>query len=181
MSEIPAWATERAVVLPYDPRWPERASGERTRLVELLGPWLADGVEHIGSTSVPGLAAKPIVDLMASVRDHTDGAVHGALTGDGWHLVPPELDERPWRRFFVRASGQRRVAHLHVVSAGHRRWRDQIAFRDALRADAGLAREYTELKRGLSDRHGGDREAYTAGKSEFVARVLRTYPGGYIP
>ncbi|SDN01467.1 GrpB family protein [Allokutzneria albata] len=183
MANFPAWAIEKAVVVPYQEHWAERASAEQARLVELLSPWLAEGVEHVGSTAVPGLAAKPIVDLMASVRDHTDRAVHAPLIEDGWHLVPPELDERPWRRLFVRpdAAGLHRIAHLHLVSPGHRRWQAQIAFRDALRADAGLAREYAELKRRLSADHGADREAYTAGKSAFVVRVLRTCPGGYMP
>ncbi|WP_086818797.1 GrpB family protein [Allokutzneria sp. NRRL B-24872] len=183
MADFPAWATEKAVVVSHQQLWADRAGAERARLVELLEPWLAEGVEHIGSTAVPGLAAKPIVDLMASVREHTDGAAHAPLLDDGWHLVPPELDERPWRRLFVRpdASGQHRVAHLHLVSAGHQRWRDQLAFRDALRANPDLLREYAALKRQLSASHGADREAYTTGKSEFVARVLQTCPGGYMP
>ncbi|GAA4029994.1 GrpB family protein [Allokutzneria multivorans] len=183
MADFPAWATEKAVVVPYRQLWADRAAAERVRLVELLEPWLVEGVEHIGSTAVPGLDAKPIVDLMASVPEHTDGSVHVPLLDDGWHLVPPELDERPWRRLFVRpdASGKHRVAHLHLVSAGHQRWRDQLAFRDALRADPDLTREYAALKRRLSADHGADREAYTAGKSEFVVRVLRTCHGGYMP
>ncbi|MCP3798330.1 GrpB family protein [Allokutzneria sp. A3M-2-11 16] len=183
MASFPAWANEKAVVVPYQEVWAARAAEERARLIEVLAPWLVEGVEHVGSTAVPGLAAKPIVDLMASVRDHTDDAAHAPLIDDGWHLVPPELDVRPWRRFFIRpdSAGLHRVAHLHVVSPGHRRWRDQIAFRDALRADTALASEYAELKQRLSADHGADREAYTAGKSEFVGRVLRACSSGYMP
>ncbi|MEU5235023.1 GrpB family protein, partial [Streptomyces anulatus] len=65
--EAPAWAYERAEVRPSDPRWAVRAQTEAARLTELLAPWLVDGVEHIGSTAVPGLAAKPVIDLMASM------------------------------------------------------------------------------------------------------------------
>jgi GrpB-like predicted nucleotidyltransferase (UPF0157 family) len=173
----PAWAYERAEIRPYDPRWAERGRAERERLAELLAPWLAGGVEHAGSTSVPGLAAKPVIDLMAAVGDLDVVAEQAAerLAGDGWCYVPAELDQRPWRRFFVKpdASGQRREAHLHLIAAGHPRWREQIAFRDALRRDGRLAQRYADLKRELAGRHGHDREAYTEGKAQFIASVLR--------
>jgi GrpB-like predicted nucleotidyltransferase (UPF0157 family) len=174
----PPWAHERAEVHPPDPGWAGRAAAECGRLAGLLAPWLADGIEHVGSTAVPGLAAKPVLDLMASVTDPDAVVEHasGRLAADGWWYVPPELDSgAAWRRFFVKpdAAGQRRVAHLHVIRAGHPRWAAQIAFRDALRGDGQLAGRYAELKRGLAREHGSDREAYTAAKSEFVAAVLR--------
>ena len=91
---MPPWAYERAELHSHDPRWAQTAAGERARLAILLVPWLADGVEHVGSTAVPGLAAKPVIDLMASVRD-ADVAVREAgelLAADGWCYVPPDLD-----------------------------------------------------------------------------------------
>jgi GrpB-like predicted nucleotidyltransferase (UPF0157 family) len=93
------------------------------------------------------------------------------LAADGWCYVPPDLDQRPWRRFFVKpdASGQHRIAHLHVIQAGHPRWSQQIAFRDALRRDGELARRYEDLKRRLSARYANDREAYTEAKAAFIA------------
>jgi GrpB-like predicted nucleotidyltransferase (UPF0157 family) len=174
---VPPWAYENTQVHAHDPRWAGRAEIECARLVELLAPWLADGVEHIGSTAVPGLAAKPVIDLMASVND-PDAVVDQAsqrLAADGWCYVPPELDDRPWRRFFVKpdASGQRRMAHLHVMRTGHVRWTQQIAFRDALRRDDRLARSYEDLKRRLAERYGHDREAYTDAKAELIAQALR--------
>jgi GrpB-like predicted nucleotidyltransferase (UPF0157 family) len=177
----PAWAHEKAEVRPHDPRLAGRALAERDWLARLLAPWLVDGVEHVGSTAVPGLAAKPIIDLMASVT--APGAVVAQagerLAADGWCYVPPELDGRPWRRFFVKpdASGQRRIAHLHVIQAGHPRWAEQIAFRDALRRDDRLARSYGQLKRRLAAQHAGDREAYSDAKAEFVAAALRRAAG----
>jgi GrpB-like predicted nucleotidyltransferase (UPF0157 family) len=177
MSEgAPQWAYERAEVHPPDPRWTVRAATECARLTDLLARWLVDGIEHVGSTAVPGLAAKPIVDLMASVAD-LDTVVAEAserLAADGWAYVPAALDRRPWRRFFVKPdpSGRRREAHLHVIQAGHPRWTDQIRFRDALRDDPGLAQAYEDLKRRLAAESGHDREAYTEGKAAFVASVL---------
>ena len=168
----PAWADEKAEIHAYDPGWASRAEVERDRLVMILG---AD-VEHVGSTSVPGLAAKPIVDLMAQFDD-LDGAVAkfgGELNAAGWCYVPPVLDQREWRRFFVLpdATGEHRAAHLHLIQAGHHRWRDQLAFRDALRADPALVERYARVKRDLVDTHAGEREAYTEGKADFVREVL---------
>lgn len=178
MSEaVPAWAYEVADVKPYDPVWAVRGEREVASVAELLAERLVDGVEHIGSTSVPGLAAKPIVDVMASVTDPDAvvAAYAARLAELGWCFVPPELDQRSWRRFFVKpdASGRHREAHLHVIAAGDPRWRDQLDFRDALRGDGALVAEYAALKRGLAARHGHDRESYTEGKSAFVASVLK--------
>jgi GrpB-like predicted nucleotidyltransferase (UPF0157 family) len=174
---VPAWAYAKPEVRAHDPRLIELASAEQDRLAVVLAPWLVDGVEHVGSTAVPGLAAKPIIDLMASVRD-LDAVIDqagGLLAADGWCYVPPELDSGgAWRRFFVKpdSSGEHRFAHLHVIAAGHPRWADQIAFRDALRRDEALARRYADLKRRLAVEHAADREAYTDAKGEFVRDAL---------
>ena len=123
---VPAWAYEKPAIHPHDPQWSGAAEIERIQLSELLAPWLVDGVEHVGSTAVPGLAAKPIIDLMASVTDLdlVTGQALAGLTAQGWCYVPPELDQRPWRRFFVKpdGSGQHRIAHLHLIPVGHPRW-----------------------------------------------------------
>jgi uncharacterized protein (TIGR03083 family) len=121
---VPPWAYEKPELHPHDPELPARAAAERERLLELLAPWLADGVQHVGSTAVPGLAAKPVIDLMASVHDLDIASEQagGPLAADGWCYVPPSLDSgASWRRFFVKpdASGQHRYAHLHVIQAGH--------------------------------------------------------------
>lgn len=172
--EAPAWAYERAEIRPHDPCWAVRAQAEHEQLTNLLAPWLTAGMEHIGSTAVPGLAAKPIVDLAAPVTDLDAAAAGAGLAAHGWYYVPPTLDGRPWRRFFVKPdpSGQRREAHLHLIQAGHARWTDQIRFRDALRSNPERARQYEDLKRRLSQDSGHDREAYTEGKAAFVASVL---------
>jgi GrpB-like predicted nucleotidyltransferase (UPF0157 family) len=179
---VPAWAYEKAEILPHDPQLAELARTERDQLDRLLAPWLVDGVEHVGSTAVPGLAAKPVIDLMASVTD-PDAVVAQAgqrLAADGWCYVSPEVDSGgQWRRSFVKpdASGQRRIARLHVIQAGHPRWADQIAFRDALRRDDRLARSYEDLKQRLAAQHPGDREGYTEAKSEFVQMQYGARPG----
>jgi GrpB-like predicted nucleotidyltransferase (UPF0157 family) len=179
---LPRWATEHPEVRPHDPLLAIRARDEAARLAEILAPWLVDGVEHVGSTSVPGLAAKPIIDLMVSVSD-PEAVVDEAgesLAADGWNYVPPQLDQRDWRRFFVKpdAAGERRLAHLHVITAGHPRWAQQIAFREALRGNDLLARAYEDVKRQAAARHRADREAYTSAKTQFVMDVLASVSPG---
>ncbi|WP_330272236.1 GrpB family protein [Lentzea sp. NBC_00516] len=114
---------------------------------------------------------------MASVTDLDTVTANASdlLAAAGWSYVPKELDNRPWRRFFVKpdATNQRREAHLHLIQAGHPRWTDQIRFRDALRNDKERAQAYEDLKRRLSQQSGHDREAYTNGKAAFVAKALQ--------
>lgn len=170
---LPGWATERVEVVEHDPRWVRRGAHEARILDRLLAPWLTQPVEHVGSTAVPGLAAKPVVDLQAAVRDLDPADVVAAtLAPHGWHLVPAELDRRGWRRFYVKVSDGRRAAHLHLMVGGSDRWQAQMDFRDALRADDTLAARYASLKRDLCAHHPTDREAYTSGKGAFVHRVL---------
>jgi GrpB-like predicted nucleotidyltransferase (UPF0157 family) len=177
--DIPQWAVEPITIRSHDPAWIESGRAECERLGQLLAPWLVDGVEHVGSTAVPGLAAKPIVDLIASVRDLKATTVDPArdlLVGNAWAYVPPELDERSWRRFFAKPdeAGRRPVAHLHLIPAGHTRWFDLLAFRDLLRHDAELAARYGSLKYALAQRYTDDREAYTDAKARFVSDALGT-------
>ncbi len=148
-----------------------RGERERQLLETKLGPWLVAEVEHVGSTAVPGLAAKPIRDLQAAVEDlRCASSFASTLAPDDWHYVEPELDGRLWRRFLV--SDGRRVAHLHVMTRDSARWNEQLAFRDALRDDRRLVESYAAMKSALAARHVDDREAYTAAKSSFIRAVL---------
>ncbi len=101
----------------------------------MLARWLVAPTRHVGSTAVPGLAAKPVIDVQAAVVDlGCADAVAQALAATGWHLVPAQLDARPWRRFLIQVVDEHRAAHLHLLSADSTRWAEQLAFRDALRA-----------------------------------------------
>ncbi|MGW4096577.1 GrpB family protein [Mycobacterium sp. NPDC004974] len=169
----PAWATEPVYLADADPAWALRGEQDRGQLEVLLAPWLIARVEHVGSTSIPGLAAKPIIDLQALVADLVDPQqLVAALQPHGWHYVDPDLDRRPWRRFFVKVTGGRRSAHLHVMTPDSPRWRQQLIFRDALRANPVLVAQYAALKRALASEHSDDREAYSTAKADFVASVL---------
>ena len=172
-SSWPDWATGPVVLVDYDPAWAGRGLHERALLQPLLRRWLTGDIEHVGSTAVPYLAAKPIIDLQAPIRDlDTAAEIAPVLAAHHWHYVPPELDQRPYRRLFVKVLDGHRVAHLHLMLLGSPRWQEQLAFRDALRADPALAHGYARLKTQLSLDHLDDREAYTSAKREFVHHVL---------
>lgn len=174
MDQWPRWATEQVQVEPPQEAWRSRGERLSQQLDTALARWLVAPVAHVGSTAVSGLAAKPILDLQAAVVDFGCAEpIARVLAPAGWHLVPADLDARPYRRFLILVVEERRAAHLHLLLANGARWREQLAFRDALRADPTLVHRYAELKRTLADEHAFDREAYTAGKANFVRSVLR--------
>jgi GrpB-like predicted nucleotidyltransferase (UPF0157 family) len=168
----PEWAHEHVHVVPADPRWPELAEAEAKRVREALAPWLSGGVHHVGSTSVPGLDAKPILDLLGGVRA-LDVPARPALEALGWHHVPPELDGKPWRRFYVLARDGRRYAHIHLAPPESPQWYAYLEFPRRLREDATIRAAYAALKRELAGRHREDREAYSRAKASFIESVLK--------
>jgi GrpB-like predicted nucleotidyltransferase (UPF0157 family) len=159
-------------IQPYDLAWPALFAIERTRLLDLFSDSFV-AIEHIGSTAVPGLAAKPVIDILAgvasmSVADELLNPLCQAGYDTSKEFNATLMDKR-W--LMLHANGKR-THHLHLVVHGQSEWRRTLAFRDALRADPGLAARYEKLKRDLAARLGGDREAYTAAKTEFVMAVL---------
>jgi GrpB-like predicted nucleotidyltransferase (UPF0157 family) len=171
---VPSWAIEPIRIVDPDPAWAVQAAELRAQLAGPLDRLQLADIHHVGSTAVPGLAAKPILDLMAGCTE-LDRApeIAAALAGSGWHYVPPELDEQPYRRFFVHVVDGHRHAHLQLMRPDTERWQRQLDFRDRLRADAGLRDEYAALKRRLAGVHADDREAYTQAKAGFINRALR--------
>ena len=155
-------------IVPYDSSWPERFDAERRRLAGLLP---GAEIEHFGSTAVPGLAAKPVVDVIALVDD-LDRPIP-VLVERGGYSYPADYNATlEARRWLCRPGPERREFHLTLTDSRDE-WRRRLAFRDALRADDELARGYEALKRELAALHRHDREAYSAAKSAFIARVLR--------
>lgn len=156
----------------YDRAWPELFADQQARVAAVLAPWLAAPIEHIGSTAVPGLPAKPVIDMLAPVRSLTGAQDAVALlTGDGW-LFWPDDPCRYYRLWFLRPRPEARTHHLHLIEHGDPHARALIAFRDALRADPGLRADYADLKKRLASQHRQDRNGYSNAKSEFVARAL---------
>lgn len=154
----------------YDPAWKRRYEAEVERLVSVVGDRLLD-FEHVGSTAVEGLAAKPILDLVAVVDDLGDADdLIPVLEAEGYEHRPN--DGVPDRLFFAKGPRTNRTHYLSVCERGSDPYREQVAFRDYLRDHPEVAAEYESLKRDLADAHADDRDAYTAGKEAFVERVL---------
>jgi GrpB-like predicted nucleotidyltransferase (UPF0157 family) len=161
---------EPVIVAEYDPRWPVMFEEEKTRLLGVIGH-VVEQVEHVGSTAVPGLGAKPIIDILIGLRRLDDAAQCIApLQSLGYQYVPEYEVELPERRYFRKGS-PKRTHHLHMVTVGTEFWERHLLFRDYLRVHPETAREYYELKKALAAKFGSDRDGYTDAKTEFVRSV----------
>lgn len=166
-------ADQRVEIVDHDPAWRDRFAEQRPVVEELLGPWLAGPVEHVGSTSVPGLRAKPVIDMLAPVNSLTSArAAVPVLATAGW-LFWPDDPGRHYRLWFLRPRPEARTHHLHLIENGHPHALALLAFRDALRADAALRSDYADLKERLARQHPDNRNAYSNAKGDFVVRALR--------
>ncbi|WP_394122068.1 GrpB family protein [Planococcus donghaensis] len=171
----PVWAYEKIAIVKPDPTWKDKGIRESEELYNLLSAFGVKEVEHIGSTSIPNLSAKPIIDLMATISSLQDiKEIVDMLSLHDWHYVPPELDKQQWRRFFVKVKNDKRIAHLHLMQDGEERWEEQLNFRNKLRANVDLTDQYAALKKQLAEEFNSDREKYTEAKTEFIRNVL--YP-----
>lgn len=156
----------------YSPLWPAIFAFESARLQAILGADTAV-IEHIGSTAVPGLGAKPIIDVMVGVADLAMIERRMAeLQADGYRYVAEFEKSMPMRRYFVKTHAQPGHFHVHAVVLDSPFWKSHLAFRDALRGDARLAADYWKLKQRLAARYPNDREAYTDGKSTFIREAM---------
>jgi len=154
----------------HHPKWAEYFSKEKQLLFKMLGEKVLD-IRHIGSTSIPGIPAKPILDILAAVKMLADVEV---FTQDLDKIGYQDKGDGgvPGRRYFVKGTDAKRTHHLNFCEMNSFFWRGHLAFRDYLEQHPEIAREYSALKRGLADRFPNDRGAYTAGKEEFVRSIL---------
>lgn len=159
-------------VVDYHPQWPAMFEQERQALARVAGPWLCGAIEHVGSTAVPGLAAKPVLDIMFGIESlaAAQPAIE-ALASLDYCYFPYKAELMHW---FCKPSPEHRTHHLHLVPFSSPLWQERLAFRDALRADTDLAEQYASLKRQLAALHSQDREAYTQQKWPFIEAVLKS-------
>jgi GrpB-like predicted nucleotidyltransferase (UPF0157 family) len=162
----------------HEPAWALAFEVERERL-HALSPGTFAGIEHIGSTAVAGLTAKPIVDILAGVASLAGvDALIDRLCDNGYTTsreFNATLTDRKW---LMRWHDGHRTHHLHIVEFGGAPWHERLAFRDALRSDPAMVQRYAELKADLAAKHASDREAYTDAKAEFVRAVVAGRPAG---
>ncbi len=167
---------ERVEVAPYDPRWPERFERERDHLRASLPSDLVGRIEHFGSTAVPGLCAKPVVDMLVEVRDLGEARTRIApvleARGYDYFWRPTWGDDTPpFYAWFIKRDGAgRRTHHIHMVEADFEHW-DRLLFRDYLVKHPDVARDYGALKERLARDHVDDRVAYTKAKTAFIEEV----------
>jgi GrpB-like predicted nucleotidyltransferase (UPF0157 family) len=172
--------TSTIVIADYDPRWPELYEEEARRISGALGDLLVR-IEHIGSTSVPGLAAKPRIDIMPGLASEDDlDRVIAPLTGLGLRYIPDYEVEMPYRRLFSRdADGDRIACNLHVVAVGSEFWERHLLFRDYLRRHPDVAGEYARVKRELAPRFSVTND-YAEAKTAFITSIeARAYAECY--
>lgn len=168
---IPEMEFPRTVrVVPHDPKWRDAFLEEKERIGSLLGNDLI-AAHHIGSTAIPGIPAKPIVDLLVVVREiESVDARIPAMIAAGYRSFGEY--GIPGRRYFVRGFDPSRTHHLHVFGEGNERIRDHLEFRDYLIAHPVEAAEYGRLKTGLARRFPHDIEGYMKGKDDFISGVI---------
>jgi GrpB-like predicted nucleotidyltransferase (UPF0157 family) len=173
------------VLSEYDPAWKGRFERARAEILRVAADAVV-AIEHVGSTAVPGMTAKPIIDMALGVRSLDDGRrIQGPLEALGYHRHRAEDQGDDWRVFHRHAHaapghGHAQqsedfvdVYHLHMVPHGGERWRRYLAFREAMCGDPAAARAYGDLKRDLAAEFGGNRLGYTEAKTDFVEGVLR--------
>jgi GrpB-like predicted nucleotidyltransferase (UPF0157 family) len=152
--------------------WHDAYEGEAEAIRQALGDMAID-IQHVGSTAVPGIKAKPIIDILVGVKHFADGlACIGAMESIGYDYAGSDIV--PDDHIFGRGiKGDTRTHLVHVVEYRGHNWNRMIAFRDALRGDARLARSYEQLKVGLAGEHAESRAQYTKAKRDFIDKVVR--------
>jgi GrpB-like predicted nucleotidyltransferase (UPF0157 family)/prolyl-tRNA editing enzyme YbaK/EbsC (Cys-tRNA(Pro) deacylase) len=159
-------------IVPYDPDWVTRYEGEKLRIQAAMGTYLK-GIEHIGSTAVPGLPAKPIIDILGGITSLLDApSFIQRLDEIGYCYIPEYETQLPHRRYLTRAEVGLVVIHLHIVEISSQFWQEHLVFRDRLRSDNCLRDAYGFLKTDLAIKYGNDRVGYTNAKVEFIHKAL---------
>ena len=162
--------TQPVEVVAYDADWPRQYAEERDRIAAALGE-AALAIEHVGGTAVPGLPAKPVIDLMIGVGDiERAGPAVAGLINLGYEYIPEFESQLPDRRYFRRGAPESH--HVHMVPVSGDYFAEHLLFRDWLRTHPQAAEEYGQLKRGLAGRFPHDRDAYRAGKVPFITTVV---------
>lgn len=177
LERITELTREHIAIEPYDPAWPMRYAEEEDRLLRSLPPDLVIRIDHIGSTSVPGLSAKPIIDVQVEVSslERVRREVVPIMKDLAYEFIwRPSIGEHgPFYAWFIKRNAQgERTFHVHMVEPDEAS-DDRLLFRDHLRAHPEEAQRYEALKQGLAAAHPNDRAAYTLSKTPFIAEVIR--------
>lgn len=158
----------RVEIHPYDSEWPNLYTVEANRLYEALGEWALQ-IEHIGSTAIPGMPSKPIIDIAIGVEDFDQAFDTIPLMAElGYNFRGEQGVAR--RHFFI--LGKPRTHHVHMIELDSLGWRQRIGFRDYLRANPDAAQQYIDLKQQLAAANPRDIASYSNGKEPFIDAIL---------
>lgn len=163
---------EEITIVPYNPQWPTLFINEAESLRGKLPNALVGRIEHFGSTAIPGLSAKPIIDILVEVRslEETEKQIVPIMESGGYDYFWRTDTDPPYAWLIKRDAAGKRTHHIHMVEANSLLW-DRLFFRDYLREFPAEAKRYEALKQSLSEQHTHNRVAYTEGKAEFVTIV----------
>ncbi len=161
---------EEIHIVSYDPSWSDKFEEEKRLIEKTLGSWIVGGVHHVGSTSVPGLSAKPVIDIMVGVKNLEEAKPCIDLLAKIQYMYFPYRPEI--MHWFCKPSLEHRTHHLYLMVPTSREWKARLAFRDCLRTDTETRQKYEELKSSLANKFRNDREAYTEAKTEFIKSVV---------
>ncbi len=155
----------------YSAQWPELYEQEKNCIAAAIGPHILD-IRHVGSTSIPGMPAKPVIDIAVSVEHFESAYVCTAPVQKLGYVYKGEhgIDRR---HYFVKQTGGLRTVHVHMNEINSKAWYDLILFRDYLLASPGAAHEYAALKKRLAKKCANDADAYQKGKAEFIQSILK--------
>lgn len=178
-NEMPCYETYKndgVEIVSYNSQWPKMAADEIKKIRDLFSINSIIDIQHVGSTAIPGLSAKPIIDLQIAVESLTKIkriAIENLkkLNYEYWHTNPD-----PERMFFVKGMppfGEKRTHHVHIVEPTSKHWHEKILFRDYLIAHPEAIKEYEKLKQRLAMQYRYDREKYTTSKTDFIREILR--------
>ena len=164
---------EKGIVrlLAHDEHWHQLFADEKARIADAAGA-LVLAIEHVGSTSVCGIAAKPILDIAVAVPDKASGELAVAPLENLGYIYRGE-NGIAGRFYFVKGAPEARTQHLHMYPAGSEEFENHLAFRDYLRRNPPAAARYDRLKKTLAEKYPNDRDAYLDGKAAFVGRILK--------
>lgn len=160
------------VLKKHSPEWAKSFEEEKQRLLELAGDVVVD-IQHIGSTAVPNLKAKPIIDMLMGVNSLSDvDSIKSLLEANVYEHRPNGSNEL--KALFVKGPEEKRTHYLHITEVGSKVWDDDLAFRDYLRSHPKVVKKYKNLKRKLAEQYADTRELYTKGKAEFIEATIKT-------
>ena len=158
------------VLVPYNPSWPSKFEEEKKLIEQTIGEFITGGIHHIGSTAVPGLSAKPVIDILVGVESlEASKPCIKLFSKIQYCYFPYKPDIEHW---FCKPSDEYRTHHLHMIPTSHPEFRSRLAFRDYLKSRPEDLVKYEQLKKKLAEEFKNDREAYTDAKTKFVKEIL---------